>query len=98
MAIVPRHTRATYRNPSPPAPLPDRSKLPKTGADMTEFLGQVLIPILLASVAAVLILGLINMMRGGNPWRSQYLMQARVVLQFVTIVIVMLTIWSMMGR
>jgi len=30
------------------------------------------------------------MMRGGNPWRSQHLMQMRVLLQFVAIVIVML--------
>lgn len=65
---------------------------------MTEFLSRVLIPIALASVAAVLVLGLVNMMRGGNPWRSQYLMQTRVVLQFVAIVIVMLTVWSMMGQ
>jgi hypothetical protein len=57
-----------------------------------------MIPIALASVAAVLVLGLVNMMRGGNPWRSQYLMQTRVVLQFIAIVLVMLTIWSMMGQ
>jgi hypothetical protein len=57
-----------------------------------------MIPIALASVAAVLVLGLVNMMRGGNPWRSQHLMQARVVLQFIAIVLVMLTIWSMMGQ
>ncbi len=65
---------------------------------MTEFLSQVLVPIAVASVAAVLILGLVNMMRGGSPWRSQYLMQTRVVLQFVAIVLVMMAIWSMMGR
>lgn len=65
---------------------------------MTEFLSQILVPIAVAAVAAVLVLGLINMMRGGNPWRSQYLMQTRVVLQFVAIVIVMLTVWSMMGQ
>lgn len=65
---------------------------------MTEFLSQVLIPIAVASVAAVLVLGLVNMMRGGNPWRSQYLMQTRVVLQFVAIVMVMMAVWSMMGR
>ncbi|MDR6302498.1 putative membrane protein [Nitrobacter vulgaris] len=65
---------------------------------MTEFLSQIMIPIALASVAAVLVLGLVNMMRGGNPWRSQYLMQTRVVLQFIAIVLVMLTIWSMMGQ
>ena len=64
---------------------------------MTEFLSKIMIPIALASVAAVLVLGLVNMMRGGNPWRSQYLMQTRVVLQFIAIVLVMLTIWSMMG-
>ncbi|ABA05051.1 conserved hypothetical protein [Nitrobacter winogradskyi Nb-255] len=52
----------------------------------------------MASVAAVLILGLVNMIRGGNPWRSQYLMQTRVVLQFVAIVMVMMAVWSMMGR
>ena len=57
-----------------------------------------MIPIALASVAAVLVLGLVNMMRGGNPWRSQYLMQTRVVLQFIAIVSVMLTIWSIMGQ
>ena len=65
---------------------------------MTEFLSQIMIPIALASVAAVLVLGLVNMMRGGNPWRSQYLMQTRVVLQFIAIVLVMLTIWSMLGQ
>jgi hypothetical protein len=65
---------------------------------MTEFLSKIMIPIALASVAAVLVLGLVNMMRGGNPWRSQYLMQTRVVLQFIAIVLVMLTIWSMMGQ
>jgi hypothetical protein len=65
---------------------------------MTEFLSQVLVPIAVASVAAVLVLGLVNMMRGGNPWRSQHLMQARVVLQFVAIVIVMLTVWAMTGQ
>jgi hypothetical protein len=65
---------------------------------MTELLSQVLIPIAMASVAAVLVLGFINMMRGDNPWRSQYLMQTRVILQFIAIVIVILTIWWMVGR
>jgi hypothetical protein len=65
---------------------------------MTAFLSQILVPIAVASVAAVLLLGLTNMMRGGNPWRSQYLMQTRVVLQFVAIVIVMLAIWLTVGQ
>ena len=65
---------------------------------MTTILTQVLIPVALVSVAAVLLLGLINMARGGNPWRSQYMMQMRVLLQFVALVIFMLAIWMMVGR
>ncbi|TDR89591.1 twin transmembrane helix small protein [Enterovirga rhinocerotis] len=44
-------------------------------------------------VAVVLLLGLINMMRGGSPARSQQLMRMRVLLQFVAIVIIMIAIW-----
>ena len=62
---------------------------------MIIFLSNVLIPIALASVAAVLLMGLFNMMRGGNPNRSQNLMRWRVFLQFVAIVLAMLTIWVM---
>jgi uncharacterized membrane protein len=47
------------------------------------------------AVAVVLLLGLFNMMRGGNPNRSQKLMQMRVLLQFVAIVITMVTVWVM---
>ncbi|MGA7974653.1 MAG: twin transmembrane helix small protein [Pseudolabrys sp.] len=49
------------------------------------------------AVAIVLVLGLVNMMRGGNPNRSQKLMRLRVLLQFAAIVIIMTTIW-VMGR
>ncbi|MEO6946375.1 MAG: twin transmembrane helix small protein [Nitrobacter sp.] len=62
---------------------------------MIIFLSKVLIPIALASVAAVLLMGLFNMMRGGNPNRSQNLMRWRVFLQFIAIVLAMLTIWVM---
>jgi H+/Cl- antiporter ClcA len=62
---------------------------------MIIFLSKVLIPIALASVAAVLLMGLFNMMRGGNPNRSQNLMRWRVFLQFLAIVLAMLTIWVM---
>jgi hypothetical protein len=82
--------------PSLPTQLVNLAVRDPTG--MTTFLSQVLIPIAVASVAAVLLLGLINMMRGGNPWRSQKLMQVRVLLQFVAIVVVMLTIWVMAGQ
>jgi hypothetical protein len=48
-----------------------------------------------AAVAIVLLLGLVNMMRGGSPSRSQNLMRLRVLLQFVAIVITMVVVWAM---
>jgi hypothetical protein len=51
----------------------------------------------IGAVAAVLLLGLVNMLRGGSPNVSQKLMRWRVLLQFVAIVVIMLTIWAM-GR
>jgi uncharacterized membrane protein len=56
-------------------------------------MATVVVPIAVGAVAVVLLLGLINMLRGGDPNRSQKLMRLRVLLQFVAIVIVMLTIW-----
>jgi hypothetical protein len=56
-----------------------------------------LVPLAIAAVAVVLVLGLINMMRGGSPNTSQKLMRMRVLLQFVAIVVIMFTVW-MMGR
>jgi len=41
----------------------------------------------------VLVLGLINMLRGGSPSRSQHLMRLRVLLQFVAIIVIMGVIW-----
>ncbi len=54
-----------------------------------------LIPLALASVAGVLILGLANLASGGSPQRSQKLMQLRVLFQFVALVIIMATIFAM---
>ena len=62
---------------------------------MVVFLSKILLPIAVGAVAVVLLLGLFNMMRGGNPNRSQKLMQMRVLLQFVAIVVIMATIWAM---
>jgi hypothetical protein len=64
---------------------------------MASFLSSLILPVAVAAVAFVLLLGLINMMRGGSPNRSQKLMRLRVLLQFVAIVIIMLTVWAM-GR
>ena len=55
------------------------------------------VPVAIGAVAVVLLLGLINMMRGGSPNTSQRLMRLRVLLQFVAIIIIMITIWAL-GR
>jgi hypothetical protein len=64
---------------------------------MASFLSSSVLPIAVAAVAIVLLLGLINMMRGGSPNRSQQLMRLRVLLQFVAIIITMVAVWAM-GR
>ncbi len=66
-------------------------------AVMASFLSTILLPVALGAVALVLLLGLVNMMRGGSPNTSQKLMRLRVLLQFVAIVVVMLALWAM-GR
>jgi NADH:ubiquinone oxidoreductase subunit 6 (subunit J) len=60
---------------------------------MSDALAYIIVPIAIGAVAVVLLFGLINMMRGGSPQTSQRLMRLRVLLQFVALVIVMLTIW-----
>jgi Hypoxia induced protein conserved region len=61
---------------------------------MTQVLMFALVPIAVGAVAVVLLLGLHNMARGGSPHRSQKLMRLRVLLQFIAIVVIMLTIWA----
>ena len=62
---------------------------------MASLLSTFILPIAVGAVALVLLLGLINMMRGGSPSRSQNLMRLRVLLQFIVIIIVMVTVWAM---
>lgn len=52
-----------------------------------------LVPIATLAVAFVLLLGLVNMLRGGSPSTSQRLMRARVLLQFVAILVIMGVVW-----
>ncbi|GHE64984.1 hypothetical protein GCM10019059_25830 [Camelimonas fluminis] len=52
-----------------------------------------IVGVAVAAVALVLAMGLYNMMRGGNPERSQKLMRMRVLLQFVAILIAMAVLW-----
>ena len=47
----------------------------------------------IAAVAVVLLLGVVNMMRGKSPNRSQTLMRWRVGLQLVAIVVVMAALY-----
>ncbi len=62
---------------------------------MSHFLSSYAVPVAVGAVAIVLLLGLANMLRGGSPNTSQRLMRLRVLLQFVAVVIIMLTIWAM---
>lgn len=64
---------------------------------MSDFMSHVLVPIAIGAVAIVLLLGLVNMMRGGSPHRSQRLMRLRVLMQFIALIVIMLTIWMMRG-
>ncbi|MGZ8367222.1 MAG: twin transmembrane helix small protein [Rhodoplanes sp.] len=64
---------------------------------MAHALSVYAVPVAIGAVAVVLLLGLVNMLRGGSPNVSQQLMRWRVVLQFVAILVIMLTIWAM-GR
>jgi hypothetical protein len=64
---------------------------------MGSFLATYVVPLAIIAVAIVLGMGLVNMMRGGSPNRSQSLMRMRVLLQFIAIVVIMATIW-VMGR
>jgi hypothetical protein len=62
---------------------------------MSDFMSQFAVPAAIIAVAIVLLLGLVNMMRGGSPNRSQKLMRMRVLLQFAAIIVIMATIWAM---
>jgi hypothetical protein len=52
-----------------------------------------LVLVAIGAVAVVLLLGLVNMLRGGSANRSQQLMRLRVLLQFIAIVVIMGVIW-----
>jgi hypothetical protein len=62
---------------------------------MADFMSHIAVPVAIGAVALVLLLGLVNMMRGGSGNTSQKLMRLRVLLQFVAIVIIMITLWVM---
>lgn len=55
----------------------------------------VLAIVAMAAVVIVLMRGLWNMMKGGDANTSNKLMQARVLLQFIALVLVLLTVYFM---
>jgi hypothetical protein len=54
---------------------------------------DILVLVACTAVAAVLFLGLVNMMRGGSPNLSQKLMRWRVALQAIAILIIIGVLW-----
>ena len=64
---------------------------------MSEFLVYLLVPLAIGAVAVVLLFGLLNFAKGGSPQTSQKLMRLRVLLQFVAVIVIMITIWAL-GR
>ena len=54
-------------------------------------------PIAVGAVAVVLLLGLINMVRGGSSNTSQRLMRWRVGLQFLAVIVIMAVVWWRAG-
>ena len=54
---------------------------------------NILAVLVMIAVVFVLIRGLINMLRGGSPMTSNKLMQARVLLQFVALVLILLAVY-----
>jgi hypothetical protein len=52
-----------------------------------------LVSVAVGAVAIVLVLGLVNMLRGGSADTSQKLMRLRVVLQFLAIICIVLVLW-----
>ena len=52
-----------------------------------------LVLIACGAVAVVLLLGLVNMLRGGSANLSQKLMRLRVLLQFIAIILIMGVVW-----
>ena len=54
-----------------------------------EYILRWILPFAVLAVVIVLIVGLVNMLRGGNPNLSQKLMRARVLLQLAALIVAM---------
>lgn len=58
---------------------------------------NILAIVVMLAVVVVLIRGLVNMMRGGSGNTSNKLMQARVLLQFIALVLILLAVYFNRG-
>jgi hypothetical protein len=58
---------------------------------------NILAILVMVAVVVVLIRGLVNMMRGGSGNTSNKLMQARVFLQFIALVLILLAVYFNRG-
>ncbi|MCU4178296.1 twin transmembrane helix small protein [Bosea sp. BH3] len=56
-------------------------------------LSNTLVSVAVGAVAVVLLLGLVNMLRGGSANTSQKLMRLRVILQFLAIICIVIVLW-----
>jgi FtsZ-interacting cell division protein ZipA len=54
---------------------------------------NILAIVVMVAVVIVLVRGLVNMMRGGSGFTSNKLMQARVALQFVALIFIVLALY-----
>ena len=78
--------------------VPDRSRpLAASGKKTMSTAFNVLAILFMVAVVVVLVRGLINMMRGGSGNTSNKLMQARVVLQFIALVFIVLALYFARG-
>jgi hypothetical protein len=59
---------------------------------MTNF-GNLFVGLAIAAVVLVLVLGLINLLRGGSPDLSQKLMRWRIGLQLFAIIVIIGVLW-----
>lgn len=53
----------------------------------------ILVPLSLALVTAVLLMGVFNMARGGSPSTSQNLMRLRILFQAIAVIIVLASVY-----
>lgn len=58
---------------------------------------NILAIVFMVAVVIVLVRGLLNMLRGGSGNTSNKLMQARVILQFLALVFILLALWVSRG-